>query len=487
MDTPKRIKNSTVKENTAVWLLIILGTLWFTLFSPQHPMKQWDSTTDSSVFRTVAMMMRHGAIPYRDTFDHKGPLLYLLNWVGACINEMWGIWLVEVVFLAVTFFITYKTARLFTQMGEAVLVVLLTAGVLWEYCDMGNMSEEYAMPFIAGAIYIFVDFLKNGRVSRKRLVMCGMALSAVLLLRPNMIAIWVVFCIQIFFSNVMEKKWKTLGNFVLWFIIGVVIVAAPVLIWLGMNGALEAFWKAYIVFNSLYSTNRGIQQQLIALFHYAATPTAILSMFGLWYFSDEESRVLNRTYFAAIMLSMIMTAISGRLYGHYGIQNIPLFAYPLARVLEKTRSWRTAKTKATNVVVLIGLACMLLLPDWAAMQQENYQTQSGNDPEETKQKVIQLIEENSTPEDTISVYGNWDIIYLRTGRRHATRFSYQLPIGKISPEIMQEYVEEIEEERPAVVVIAEDTESALLRETLLRCRYKLLWKQENDGVEVYKR
>lgn len=121
------------------------------------------------------------------------------------------------------------------------------------------------------------------------------------------------------------------------------------------------------------------------------------------------------------------------------------------------------------------------------MQQENYQTQSGNDPEETKQKVIQLIEENSTPEDTISVYGNWDIIYLRTGRRHATRFSYQLPIGKISPEIMQEYVEEIEEERPAVVVIAEDTESALLRETLLRCRYKLLWKQENDGVEVYKR
>lgn len=160
---------------------------------------------------------------------------------------------------------------------------------------------------------------------------------------------------------------------------------------------------------------------------------------------------------------------------------------PLARVLEKTRSWRTAKTKATNVVVLIGLACMLLLPDWAAMQQENYQTQSGNDPEETKQKVIQLIEENSTPEDTISVYGNWDIIYLRTGRRHATRFSYQLPIGKISPEIMQEYVEEIEEERPAVVVIAEDTESALLRETLLRCRYKLLWKQENDGVEVYKR
>ena len=78
-----------------------------------------------------------------------------------------------------------------------------------------------------------------------------------------------------------------------------------------------------------------------------------------------------------------MTAISGRLYGHYGVQNIPLFAYPLARVLEKTRSWRTAKTKATNVVVLIGLACMLLLPDWAAMQQENYQTQSGNDPEET--------------------------------------------------------------------------------------------------------
>ena len=61
---------------------LFLGLSFVFLFnSPLHPWIRGESTTDSSVFRTVAMMMRYGYMPYRDSFDHKGPLLYIIEFL----------------------------------------------------------------------------------------------------------------------------------------------------------------------------------------------------------------------------------------------------------------------------------------------------------------------------------------------------------------------------------------------------------------------
>lgn len=62
------------------------------LLFPSAPYK------DSSVFRYVAYVMKKGGIPYRDTFDHKGPVLYLINYLGLLIN-LNGVWIVEVIFM----------------------------------------------------------------------------------------------------------------------------------------------------------------------------------------------------------------------------------------------------------------------------------------------------------------------------------------------------------------------------------------------------
>ena len=64
-----------------------------------------------------------------------------------------------------------------------------------------------------------------------------------------------------------------------------------------------------------------------------------------------------------------------------------------------------------------------------------------------------LIEENTSEDERISVYGNGDIIYIASNRLHATRYSYQFPIGEISPDIMDEYYEELENELPPIIVI----------------------------------
>ena len=94
-----------MKEKTALWksyletaclfaFLFILAFIFLTK-SPLHIWIRSDSDTDSSIFLTVAMMMDRGYMPYRDTFDHKGPLLYLINYLGRHISAYRGIWFVE--------------------------------------------------------------------------------------------------------------------------------------------------------------------------------------------------------------------------------------------------------------------------------------------------------------------------------------------------------------------------------------------------------
>ena len=70
---------SSVSYKIAFIFLFPLLVFAFTIASPLHPFVDGTPYTDSSVFETVAMMMQRGYMPYRDSFDHKGPVFIKLH------------------------------------------------------------------------------------------------------------------------------------------------------------------------------------------------------------------------------------------------------------------------------------------------------------------------------------------------------------------------------------------------------------------------
>ena len=65
------------KRNAVTGFLLVLSFL-LAMANPMNPLVDVPRTgTDSSVFRTVAMVMQQGGMPYLDSFDHKGPLLFV--------------------------------------------------------------------------------------------------------------------------------------------------------------------------------------------------------------------------------------------------------------------------------------------------------------------------------------------------------------------------------------------------------------------------
>ena len=55
--------------------------------------------------------------------------------------------------------------------------------------------------------------------------------------------------------------------------------------------------------------------------------------------------------------------------------------------------------------------------------------------------ILHLNFENNTP---ISVYGNWYIIYVLSQHKHATKYSYQFPLGQINPDIITDYFKQLQ-------------------------------------------
>ncbi len=77
--------------------------------------------TDSAAFLYIGRRMHEGAIPYVDLFDHKGIILYLIEYFGLSISggKFFGVWILEIAGLFATALLVMKIAALFSEKKEA--------------------------------------------------------------------------------------------------------------------------------------------------------------------------------------------------------------------------------------------------------------------------------------------------------------------------------------------------------------------------------
>ena len=104
----------TVKQKTqrAVWLLGIaaLVLVWCSKSSPLYAFNDW---MDANIFFTMGKSMLRGRVLYRDVFDHKGPVLYLLYGLAACVDNtgFGGVLLLETAAFAAFLWLGLRSAE----------------------------------------------------------------------------------------------------------------------------------------------------------------------------------------------------------------------------------------------------------------------------------------------------------------------------------------------------------------------------------------
>ena len=109
----------------------------------------------------------NGKILYKDFFDHKGPMLYLFETIGLAISNgnTVGIWILEVMFMFANLCMLYKISRLYSNSKYInILATIITIIPILACLQFGNLSEEFASPFIIYSLYVFSKFIITKKV-----------------------------------------------------------------------------------------------------------------------------------------------------------------------------------------------------------------------------------------------------------------------------------------------------------------------------------
>ncbi|MGN0549645.1 MAG: ArnT family glycosyltransferase [Acutalibacteraceae bacterium] len=249
----KEKKNIPVFLFFAVFAFAILYIC--TASSPRYATNPWN---DSNAFLTVGKAMANGITVYKDIFEQKGPLLYLIHAIAYFISNtsFTGVYVMQSLALSVTGFAAYKIASLYVGTGWSISSALLTCfTIVNSACYYyGDSAEEFCLPFLMISIYYFCRYFKNTEQDlpkRSVFFLVGFFAGCVAMIKFTVIGFWFAWAAYISLYTLFAKKdFKKAVINALVFLGGMAAALAPWVIYFAVNGALNDFIYTYFILNT---------------------------------------------------------------------------------------------------------------------------------------------------------------------------------------------------------------------------------------------
>ena len=450
-----------MKNEAAKKLIVSLGVVFLFLIV-SYGITSYSSTLthstecgdlDSYCYRYMGMVIAKGAVPYRDAFDNKGPLIYVLNCIGYLINRKFGVFLVEYVFMTLFLFVQYSIARRFVDVKRSVIYTIAANGPMGAFF-LGNMTEEYALLFLSMGLLVYIDYFLFDKREWYRIFICGLSCGAVMMLRPNMIAVWIVFCFYAVFIDIRNKKGFPVKTALL-FLLGIFAVVIPFIIWLGAYGAIGDFWNAYIMTNISYSTESNSAANIFGSFmsYLLASLSEIYIILLLVCVLKKERIGFNVVYLIYMIANILTISLSGKGFEHYGMITLPALIYPLASSSDLIKCCLKKKKYLYDLVSL--LSSVLLIGFIVNNFFTTVPALICGDVEVARNERILSVIENTEPDTKILVLGYKDYYYVESDRMASSRFHYVTSMMEGYPEGIEGVTEDMNRSSPELVIIVE--------------------------------
>ena len=241
------------RENIYIGLLCLIASAVLLLLcsqcSPLYPINVWG---DANCLLTVGRVMREGGIVYRDIYEQKGPTLYLIHALAACISDtsFLGVYVLEVVSFAAVLYMACRLAMHRVKPGVAFAgVVLVGACVLVGGAfSRGDSAEEFSLPYLMGALCLAMHHYgeKDGPMPPRALFVCGLLAGLVATIKFTILGLFVGLCmaegVLALRAGGMKRALVSAGMF----LAGMLLPIAAWCAYFAAHGALGDFYTAYV-------------------------------------------------------------------------------------------------------------------------------------------------------------------------------------------------------------------------------------------------
>lgn len=477
-----KIQRYKLHEHIIPVCLLLLTAVYFSLSTNFFFYSNGSYGHDAGIFAYIGWAMKQGRTLYTEVWENKGPLLYFINMLGVSIDYAHGIYWLELISLFVTALFSYKTALLLTTRYVATFAAIFSMLSLSVSLEGGNLSEEYALPFLCIGLYLATKFYANNHSMRKyEMAILGACIAAVLLLRANIIMLFAAIVIVTLIVLIKNKAFKMLAQIFLFTLIGFLIFIFPFFVYLIINGALKSCLNiAYIgVLGTFVIQNpsdrfANVLEMLLSLAPSGALYLMIIFLvtFTVLFITGQLKDKNTKYVFCFVALGMILNlwanTLSGVYHMHYFMTFVPFLIIPAAWLFNMiytsfSQTSFPSLYRPISILVLVLFLSFNAIPPLILMVSNNLHT---NKPLIYKQ-LDDYIKQNTEPDELIQFFGGPLCVTAnyRTSRLSGSKYNYYAN-GWFSSESKQKFASEIamelETSHPTLIIFTQEKQSDFL-------------------------
>lgn len=460
----KKLNFNKYKEKYYYAYLLCL-TFITSLSLNSNPFSNTELNHDSGMFQYFGYAMNKGLVIYRDIFDHKGPIIFIINYLSVLLGDF-GLYIIEFIFIYIFFLYGYKLANIYLKnINIKILIVTITSLFIYYLYDGGNTVEGYAVSFIMISLYIFTKYYFYYYVKILDIVILGLCFAIVSLIRINMVSLWGVFIIAIMIELLIYKKYKELVNYIFYFSIGLFAIYIPITIYLYLNDSLYQFFYQSILFNIFYL---GDGEGLINVVKFFTSRVPILIMIIILGFFVGVTKTTKYIFivYISIILTIISILLSNRPYQHYVIVILPFIVLALTFIFKKINIYINLFKYFIAFTIMLS---PVLIENTSIVISKNFQpsnriikyfreayvfSEDNFNYKNNINYISKYVEENTKEDEYIYTHRMSGNIYLSTNRLSNTKF-FALPSADITnlAELKQEFFSDMRQKKAKLIIV----------------------------------
>lgn len=400
---------------------------------------------DAGVFLYAAQLLLDGGLPYRDVWDHKPPLIYLIDALGLLLGggSPLGVWALQALAYAVAAVLGQRLmARAFgtpASLFGTVAWLLAAPRILLMDGYFMNVVQVFLGPLQFAALALYLDEERD-RTRTWRTPAIGATAGLAALLTPAGLGIWLAIGTHLIATRVARGSLGPLAVRLGLLALGAAIPLAMAGAALGLAGIWGEAWDQAVRYNALYSGTVSIAGRLDSLAHGARLLGSggflLVALAGAAIALRDRARLPRasdgRRLVAVALLALpfetFLGSASGRQHAYYWLAALPAlgilaaygaaaFARHVAPVLAP-RAGRSAAT-VTALAVVLGLALLAARPV-PLMIRVATTPQDG-----VNAAAARYLTENTRPGETAFIWGSRAGVLFTADRRSPNRYIYQ--------------------------------------------------------------
>ncbi|MBA3774084.1 MAG: hypothetical protein H0X13_16815 [Ramlibacter sp.] len=472
------LREWSVPVAASLWVVLVFLVRWPALWEPSFVS---DSMIDSAFFAYAGELVRTGGTPYITFWDHKAPLIFLLNAAALALGggAVWGLWLLNVAVFITAILLGHSAMK---HAFGSTPALLGTTYFAFSVAAMmpANLTEGYVLPLQWGAVLLLVTWGSARRSSVMLGVVLGVLGALAFFLRANLIGAAVSVGLALVIMLLAQRRTRECIALVIGGLSGAALVTLPLLAYLISVGALSAFWDQAFHYNFLYSGSE--LRSKAGAFYFGAMRasqygSAVIPFVGwalyarrLW--SARHDAIASPVYLLALIwlpVELLLASMAGRQYGHYFAASCaPLALLAAAFVVEVTAIAPAVLARGQGALVfrLLALGTALIAVATTALHVARDKTDRERRMQVTQ--TAEYVRANTGEAESILVWGHAAEVHFLSGRGPASRFVYPLPL--LTPRyadaaLVSTYLHEIKTAAPRLIIDA--TPNALESEDLV--------------------